>query len=289
MLDLHDASKVEIVGIVHLHHGLEIFGLDRLRFESQGSIGQHPIAIVVIFVDRAGINQMSEFLVASDVAVIRLQADLDVRMRKHSLEHAGLSCRRERLEFLAEIAIVAIGPDGNAPANGSIKFPRMAAPLLLRVVLEEQLVHAPADLGNDKILGIRDALHRHAPFFQRLHHLLAAGWPSNQLLECVQVHGKLPVAPLRPRKYTIFHVVPLGELAKIIDDPLTVRAEIVRTVPMKQHSCIIQRIICVSTDVIAAVHNEAPDPALTCESLREDSACEPRTDDQIIPFCLRAH
>ena len=102
MLDLDDAGVFFVVGIVHLHGGLpeaglasdelsipELFRAEGLVLEAEGSVGKRAEAVVEVFVDGAGDDEVVILHLADDVAVVGVEDEVDTGgCGKHALEHA---------------------------------------------------------------------------------------------------------------------------------------------------------------------------------------------------------
>ena len=103
--------------------GRELLGGEGFGFEAEGAIREAAVAVVVIFVDWAGVDQVLEFNLPKDVAEFGIEADLELVTagRNHPLEHRGVAVLRNGLEILPQVAVIAIGADRNASANGSIE------------------------------------------------------------------------------------------------------------------------------------------------------------------------
>src|SRR5581483_3208222 len=110
----------------------------------------------------------------------------------------------QRLEIFAQVAIVAIGANRDAAADGGVEFARIHAPLLARVAFEKFLVKFPANLRDDDFLGILRVIDRHAFFSEISGELLLAAFAPDELLEGVEVDGKIPVATIGPREDFVF-------------------------------------------------------------------------------------
>src|SRR5579885_3032820 len=99
-----------------------------------------PIAVLKIFVDRAGKDEFAKTDLVLDVFIFGIQKDSNVWMGKHVLEHARISAQRHGLEPVSEVAVIAAGSDGDARGDGGIQFRWIETPLLAGVVAEELFI-----------------------------------------------------------------------------------------------------------------------------------------------------
>ena len=98
-----------------------------------------------------------------DLAVVGVQQNLDVRVRQHALEHAGVAVQRHGLVSVGEIPVVAVGAHRHARGDLRVELGGIESPLLPRVVAEELLVQLPPDLADDDVLGRADASRARRP------------------------------------------------------------------------------------------------------------------------------
>jgi len=132
----------------------EIFGGEGLGFEAEGAVGEVAEAVVEEFVDGAGEGEVAEADVGEDVAVGGAEAEGEVFAAGSDdvLEHPGVAVLGEGLEIFAEVAVVAVGADGDASAHGGVEVAGVAAPLLEGVVFKEEFVKFFANLRNNNLL-----------------------------------------------------------------------------------------------------------------------------------------
>ena len=271
VLHLHDSGEIFIVRIVHLHRGLpeSLFAGDALaalqllcgealRLEAQGAVGQAPVLEIVVFINRPRVNQVLELHMGQNLAEIRVEENLYLVAASlhHALEHPRVAGFGECLEFLAQVAIVAVGANRNATAHRGIQVLGMALPLLERVALEKLLIQFPAHLADDHFLGIRGVFDRHALGFDPLLHLLRGGRTTKDLLEGVQIDRKVPIAVVRVGENLIVDRVPLGELAEVVFNLRRICSEIVGSVGVDEHTMVVILVIGISTNVVAFFDNE---------------------------------
>src|SRR5687768_270216 len=78
--------------------------------------------------------------------------------------------------------------------------------------------------------------------------------------------------------------MPGSELAEVRYDALRVRPEVMRTIWVDQHACVVVTIVGVSADVVTTVYDQASCPSLARETFRQDSPGKSRPNDQVIPL-----
>ena len=74
--------------------------------------------------------------------------------------------------------------------------------------------------------------------------------------------------------------MPFRELGKILEDPVRVGSEIVRTVRMDQYAGRVIAIVGVATDMPASIHDQTFLSKLGAQAFREHEPGEPGTDDE---------
>jgi hypothetical protein len=187
-----------------------------LGLEAERAIWEASVAVVVVFVDRSGVDQMLEAHLREDIAELCVEHDLKFVPAggNHTLEHRGVAGLRERLEFLAQVAVVAVGADRNASADRSIEILRMTPPLLERVAFEKLLIELPADLTDNHFLGVGRGFDGNAFLGEPRFHFLRGGGTPEKLLEGVKVDREVPVALVGVRKDFVVDRMPFGELAR---------------------------------------------------------------------------
>src|SRR4029434_5929293 len=119
---------------------------------------------------------------------ISLQTHFDLRMRKHALEHRGVTPNGQRLEALGQISIVAIRPNRHASAHARVEIAWFAPPLLARVVFKKTFVQRPSNLGDDYLLGIPRLSDWHPPLLEHLLHFPRVAWAFDELLKRVEIY-----------------------------------------------------------------------------------------------------
>src|SRR5205823_14464169 len=154
--------------------------------------------MIVVFIDRAGENQMPKRHLRSYFTVVGIEPHFNQRMLQHFLEHRGIAVFWQGLELLREITIVAVRPDRDPPTHRRIEVPRVALPLFARVIFEKHFVQLPSYLGNDHLFGVFWIVDCNAPLGELRLHFLAGRWPPNKLLESVEVNRELPEAAVSP-------------------------------------------------------------------------------------------
>src|SRR4051812_27095766 len=175
--------------------------------------------------------------------------------------------------MLAKITVVAVGPNRDASANTRIKLARVAFPLLESVVLEKELVEPPANLGNDHFLTVARRLDRNAPLRERGFHFRRRARTCGsvqELFEGIEIDRELPVTSFGPGQNLIFHLMPLRELRQILADSRRIGSEIMRAIFMEKHARSIVLVVRIAPDVRASIHDQAIQPALRREPLRQD-------------------
>ena len=85
-----------------------------------------------------------------------------------------------------------------------------------------------------------------------------------------------------PGKDFVFHRLPVGKFAQIIDDSLRVRPEIVRAVIVHEYSRFVVMIVSIARDMIAAFDDKACFAELVRDSFRQNRAREARAHNQVI-------
>src|SRR5947209_15740916 len=108
--------------------------------EAQTAIRQAAKSIVEKLVDGTGIYNPPEAPGILDILVIRAERQLDVRMVQDRSEHRRVAVLRHRLEFIGEVAVIAVGPRRHAGSNGLVQLRGVETPLFARVSTEEFLV-----------------------------------------------------------------------------------------------------------------------------------------------------
>ena len=297
VFDLDDAGEVLLVGVVHLHGGLpeaffagdgftmgELLRGEVFMFETQRTIGQGTEAVVEVFVHRSGVDHVLVFHVGQDFAIagVEEEAQFVAAGRHHALEHPGVSGLGQCLEFLAQVAVVAVGADGDAAADAGVEVLGMALPLFQGVALEEFFIQLPADLGNDDLLGVGGVFDRHPLFREPGLHLLAGGFPADELLEGVEVDGEFPVSPIGVGEDLIVHRMPVGELRQVVADARGIGAEIMRPVGVDQHAVVVVAVIGVAADVRAFLDDKAALAMLGAEAFRGGETGKTGSDDQVV-------
>ena len=283
MLEFDDPGEIVIVRVVHLHRGLEVFLIQGLRFEAQRAVGQRPVAVVEVFIDRPGVNQMPVAQVFPRLPKVSAELQFDLRVREDFPKHRGVTLLRQRLEFVGQIAIVAIRADRDAATDAGVEILRIELPLFARVVLKEHLVEPLPDLRDDRLLGVARTLDRLAPRREGRLHFLGGGGTSDELLKGVEIDRELPVTAFGPGEDPVFDRMPFGKLAEVIADAIRVRAEVVRSVGVDEHARGVVVIVRVTGDMLAAIEHETGSVALAGQAFGEDCTGVTGPDDQVVP------
>ena len=123
-----------------------------LEAELERAVRQLPVPIPEELVDGAGVDHLREWHEVLDLAVVRLEHHLDVRLVKDALEHPRVPVQRHRLVRVREVAVVAVRARRHARGYGSVELRGVEVPLLARVVAEELLVELATDGADDDVL-----------------------------------------------------------------------------------------------------------------------------------------
>src|SRR6266700_5791113 len=111
-------------------------------------------AMVKIFIDRAGVDEMFELDLSTHVAIIGVKSYFNFWMCQNLAEHRRVSVLRQGLKLFRQIAVVAVSTNRNATTNTSVEISCLTLPLLARVVFEKHFVQLPPDLGNNHLLRV---------------------------------------------------------------------------------------------------------------------------------------
>ena len=198
------------------------------------------------------------------VAVVGIENQFDIRRScQHAVEHAVVAFLGECLKFLSQVAVVAVGTDRDASADGGIQILGMPLPLLEGVVLEELFVELPANLGNDDLLGIGGVFDGDALGGKPCLKLIAGALAAKELLEGVEVDREVPVAPVGVAEDLVVDGMPLGELREILDDARGICPEVVRTIFMNENPGLVVLVLGIATNVAALLNDCTLGPKLT--------------------------
>ena len=255
-----------------------------MGFEAEGAVGEAAEAVVEEFVDGAGEGEVAEADVGEDVAVGGIQAEFEfvAAGADDVFEHFRVAVLGEGLEVFAEVAVVAVGADGDAAADGGVEVAGVAAPLLEGVAFEEEFVEFGADLGEDDFFGVGGAGDGEAFFGEPGFHLGGGGGAAEDLLEGVEVDGEVVVAAVGVGEDFVVDGVPVGELAEVFADFRGVCAEVVGAVGVDEDAGGVGVVVGVAADVGAFVDDEAGAPELGAEAFGEDEAGEAGADDEVV-------
>ena len=289
MLHLGDAGEIIFVGVVDRPHRLHLLLVALHQAEAQRTIGQRPVRIVEIFVDRAGIDHLRRGVALGHVLVGGVGLHRDQRVIEDAAEHRRIALRRHRLVAILEIAAVAAGIDRHARRHLRIELLGRKLPLLDRVVLEHLLVDI---LGQELQLVVLAA----AQLQDR--HLLAEAVHLDQLardrIGQVRREGALDrIEVERQRQRIAFHhpqhamVIgpPAGEAREVAPHLLAVGVEDVGAILVHQDAVAAGVIVGVARDMVAPVDQQHALAELARDPLRHDCAGEPRANDQ--PVIIR--
>ena len=204
-----------------------------------------------------------------DIAVGGVQAHLQLLTAgtDHILEELGISLLRNGLKFITQVAIIAVCAKRNAPAHAGIQLARMPPPLLERVAFEKFLIKLPTHLRNDNLLGIRGIFDWNSLLREPGFHLLGRRCAADELLEGVEIDGKVPIPTLSVREDFVIHCMPFRELREIFANPRRIRPEIMRPVGVNEHTMRVVMVVSVPSDVVALVHHQTTLAQLSCEPL----------------------
>ncbi len=227
------------------------------------------MAVIVVLVDRPGVDEVLEFNRRKDVAEFGVEADLELVAagRNHPLEHGCVTLLRNGLEILPQVAVVAIGANGDASADGCIKILGVAPPLLECVSFEKFFVELPSDLANDNFFGVRWIFHGDAVLGDPRLHFLRGGCTPEELLEGVEINRKIPITPVAVRQDLVIDRMPLGKLTEIINDARGVGAEVVGSVGVDKDAGLVVFVVGVAAKMVALLDNETRLPLLRGETL----------------------
>ena len=257
----------------------EGFGL-----EAEGAIREATVAVVVVFVDRAGVDEVLETKLREDVAEFGVEAYLELAPAggNHTFEHCGVAGLGDGLEFLAQVTVVAIGPDGDASADRRIEILRMTPPLLESVAFEKLLIELPTDLTDNHFLGVGRVVDGNAFFGQPRFHFLRGGGTPEELLEGVEVDRKVPITAVAVGEDFVIDRMPLGELAQVIDDARGIGAEVVRSVSVNEDAGLVVFVVGITAEVVALFDDETGLPLLRGETLGDGQAGKSGADDEAV-------
>ena len=194
----------------------------------------------------------------------------------------------QRLILVGEVALAVVEAERNALEELDVELARILVPLLLGVVLEDELVEMLAELLQAELLAVR-----------RLHNALVAhvGQVGAQLLLALDAraaqyvhrrdvdrYGKDAVDVGHAAVHLVAVVEPVAELVHIRPDALVVCVEDVRAVLGDADAgLLVDVVVAVAAEVVALLDDEyARLRVEQADLLGHDRAAEARADDHVV-------
>ncbi|KPY78801.1 Unknown protein sequence [Pseudomonas syringae pv. spinaceae] len=250
--------------------------------EPQRTVGQASQLEVKVLVDRAAIDHVVEFHLIAYGLEVGVQQQVDPGVVEHLLEHTRVAIAGHHLESVDEITVVFIGARGDPRGHRLVQRGRVQAPLLAGVTTEEFLVERSPDLIDHHVFRRANRGHGFRALGQEHFGLLGCHRQTVQLVKRGEIDGDRHQLPINLRQHTMLIRPPLGESRQVVDDPLRVGMEDVRTVTMHQHPCCIRVIVCIAGDMRASVDQQHIAPQPLGQTLGDDAAGKPGADDQVV-------
>ena len=254
-----------------------------LVLKAQGSIRKRAEFVIKVCIDGAGEDHVVPLdrLIGEDCFVVGLEAEFqlvatgfDDVLEKHVVAMFG-----QALVLIVEVAVVAIGPDGDAIANRGTQLSGVALPLLESIALEEHLIPLASNLAQDGLFGIGDGLEIDPLLGQPGFHFPSGRLTPNILLESLEIDREAPVTSVAVNLHLVITRDPLRELREVGENFVGIRAKIMRPVGMDEHAVLVVAIMCIAPNVIALIDHQATLAVLGAESFSGDEAGETGTDD----------
>ena len=217
-----------------------------------------------------------------DLAVVRVEQDVNVRMAQHSAEHGGVAVLRHALVGVGKVAVVAVCPDRHPRRDRGVEFRRVEAPLLAGVAAKEFLVQLATDLRHHHVLRGEDLLSGFGPLGEERLEFETRQVEAIERIHRVEVDRDRHQATVDERPHPVLVLPPPGEARQVAEHLVRVGVEDVRTVAVNQQSLMVILIVGVAADVIAAVDQQHAAVAFTGDPFGKNGAGVACPNDQII-------
>mmetsp|Transcript_20478 Transcript_20478/g.42470 ORF Transcript_20478/g.42470 Transcript_20478/m.42470 type:complete len:424 (+) Transcript_20478:135-1406(+) len=221
---------------------------------------------------------------------VAVHADCDVRiLQDHVLEDAGVATERKCLPVIRKVALVCVGPAGQAQHHRRVQLRGVLVPLLLGVVLEDGVVQVWSHAHEGCLLavcGLASMLWLDANLVVvSLHLLLVGDVRSKQLVHCL-LHGRYwdelldAVFVGHPASHAVVKGDPLRELLDVVPHAVVLCVEQVRPILAGTDAVGCHIVVAVATDVVPLVEYEGCHSQLPGAPLRDHAAGQACSNDQ---------
>ena len=131
------------VAVVH-HRRALIIAVGHKALEIEGTVAEAPQLVVKVAIERTGVEGVR---VGGAVGAVKVgvEAQVNRRMVKHRRDNRGVAVFRHPLKLVEEVVVVVVETHRQAFEDAGRQFARLAAPLFLRIALEEGLIKRAAD------------------------------------------------------------------------------------------------------------------------------------------------
>ena len=175
--------------------------------------------------------------------------------------------------------VVAAHRDAAGHRAGQLR--RVEAPRLARVAAEERLIELAADPADHGVLGVGDEAARSGTGGVEGLDLRVGAQPEPvEAVERGAIDREREQLPVDLGQHPVLVGPPLGEAREIAPDLLGLRVEDVRPVAVAAHAVLVDVVVRVAGDVVAAVDHEHALPAARGEPLGQHRAGEARAHHQ---------
>ena len=279
MFEFGDASVGVVVRVVNDSDRLVLGEVRQLLvFETQGAVGKRAKAVVEIGIDRTGVDDGFGVDPVANGEEVSAEFEADIGVVEHPLEHNGVAVLGHDLEFVVEVAVVAVGADRDAGGDGGAELGGVEAPLLAGVAAKEFFVEIAADGVENDIFAGFDGVAR---FARPVEEGLDAVFFKVQSVEAVNgvlVDGDRQELAINTGKDAVFVGHPAGEAGEVVDDALGIGVEDMRAVAVDEDAVGVGFVVGVAANVGTLVDDQNL-LASVGETFSDHAASEAGADD----------
>src|SRR6266480_434716 len=207
-------------------------------------------------------------------------------MIEHVFKHARVAMSGHPLEFVGEIAVIAVGSYRNACGYLRVEVGRINSPLLARVSTEKFLVERPPDLTHDHILGCAQRGARLRKCFQEFACLGFAQITIVNAVDRIEIDWHRKKFAIHARAHAMLVSAPRGEARQVFKYLARVCMKDVRPIFVHEQSGGVGVIISISANVPATVANQHRLAGPARKPLGQYATGKSGADDEVI---IRLH
>ena len=203
-------------------------------------------------------------------------------MIEHVFKHARVAILGHPLEFVGEIAVIAVGSHRNACGHLRVEIGRINSPLLARVATKKLFVEQPADLTHDHVLGCAQCGARFRKCFQEFARLCFAQITIVNAVYRIEIDRHREKFAIDARADAMLVSAPGGKARQVFKYFARVCMKDVRPIFVHEQSCGVGLIISISANVFATVADQHRLPGPACKPLGQYATSKSGADDEVI-------